>query len=136
MPGSLIVEVRDLKKSYGPIEAVRGISFEIERGEVFGLLGPNGAGKTTTIEILEGLRSRDGGSVSVCGFDPGVEARQLKERIGIQLQQTALPEKITVQETLDLFGSFYQKQMKTDELLDWFGLREKRRSFYDALSGG
>ncbi len=118
------------------MEAVRGISFQIARGEVFGLLGPNGAGKTTTIEILEGLRSRDGGTVSVCGFDPGVEARQLKERLGIQLQQTALPERITVQEALDLFGSFYQQRVASAELLDRFGLGEKRYVFYELLSGG
>ena len=136
MPGSPIVEVRDLRKSYGALEAVRGITFEIERGEVFGLLGPNGAGKTTTIEILEGLRTRDGGLVSVCGFDPSTETRQLKERIGIQLQQTALPEKITVQEAIDLFASFYEKRLRTDEILDRFGLQEKRRSYYEALSGG
>ena len=136
MPESPVVQVLELRKNYGALEAVRGISFGIERGEVFGLLGPNGAGKTTTIEILEGLRSRDGGTVVVCGFDPDVEPRLLKERLGIQLQQTALPEKITVEEALELFGSFYQKRLRTDELLDWFGLREKRRSFYDVLSGG
>jgi ABC-2 type transport system ATP-binding protein len=133
---SPIVDVRDLKKNYGAVEAVRGISFHIDTGEVFGLLGPNGAGKTTSIEILEGLRSRDGGAVSVCGFDPGVETRRLKERIGIQLQQTALPEKITVQEAIDLFASFYEKQMRTDDLLERFGLQDKRRTFYEALSGG
>ncbi|MBI3696394.1 MAG: ABC transporter ATP-binding protein [Acidobacteria bacterium] len=132
----MIIQVEGLQKSYGPVEAVRGISFQIARGEVFGLLGPNGAGKTTTIEILEGLRSRDGGTVSVCGFDPGVETRQLKQRLGIQLQQTALPEKITVQEALDLFASFYQQRVPSAELLDRFGLTEKRGVFYDVLSGG
>jgi ABC-2 type transport system ATP-binding protein len=136
MPGEPIVEVRDLRKNYAALEAVRGVSFEIERGEVFGLLGPNGAGKTTTIEILEGLRSRDGGKVVVCGFDPGLHARQLKEKIGIQLQQTALPDKITVEEALNLFRSFYQRSLRTEQLLDWFGLQEKRKTHYDLLSGG
>src|ERR1041384_3328432 len=103
MPDGPIVEVKELRKSYGAVDAVRGISFQIERGEVFGLLGPNGAGKTTTIEILEGLRSRDAGDIRVCGFDPAVHSVQLKERLGIQLQQTALPDKITVEEALQLF---------------------------------
>ena len=136
MPESPVIEVEELRKSYGSVEAVCGISFQIARGEVFGLLGPNGAGKTTTIEILEGLRSRDGGRVSVCGLDPDLQARELKERLGIQLQQTALPEKITVAEALDLFGSFYQRRVPNKDLLDWFGLADKRRSFYESLSGG
>src|SRR5579885_1013728 len=129
MANSPIVQVSGLRKTYGNVEAVRGISFHIERSEVFGLLGPNGAGKTSTIEILEGLRSRDGGTVSVCGFDPGVETRQLKERIGIQLQQTALPEKIRVEEALRLFRSFYKRTLGTEELLDRFGLRDKRHCY-------
>ena len=136
MSSAPVVEVTDLKKSYGSLEAVRGISFEIRRGEVFGLLGPNGAGKTTTIEILEGLRSRDGGHVTVCGFDPAIHTRQLKERLGIQLQQTALPERITVEEALNLFASFYERRRKPAELLDWFGLQDKRREYYERLSGG
>jgi ABC-2 type transport system ATP-binding protein len=136
MTDAPVVEVENLRKSYGPVEAVRGISFVIERGEVFGLLGPNGAGKTTTIEILEGLRSRDGGRVSVCGFDPAVHTSRLKERLGIQLQQTALPEKITVEEALRLFSSFYERRLDADALLEWFGLTEKRRAFYEGLSGG
>ena len=136
MPGQPIIEVSDLRKNYGSLEAVRGISFSIERGEVFGLLGPNGAGKTTTIEIIEGLRSRDGGEVRVCGFDPAVHSRELKERIGMQLQQTALPEKITVEETLELFRSFYRRPVATQQLLDWFGLDDKRSTYYEVLSGG
>ncbi len=136
MPAAPIVDVTELRKSYGALEAVRGISFEIGQGEVFGLLGPNGAGKTTTIEILEGLRARDGGSVAVCGLDPGVHPRELKERIGIQLQQTALPEKIQVGEAVDLFGSLYRRRLATGELLGWFGLADKRASYYETLSGG
>jgi len=136
MSSAAVVEVSGLKKNYGAVEAVRGISFSIHRGEVFGLLGPNGAGKTTTIEILEGLRSRDAGQVAVCGLDPGVHSRELKERIGIQLQQTELPEKITVAETLDLFASFYRRRVPAPTLLEWFGLQEKRKSFYESLSGG
>ena len=136
MPEFPVISVAGLRKSYGEVRAVRDINFEIARGEVFGLLGPNGAGKTTTVEILEGLRERDGGSVSVCGLDPALEGRELKERIGIQLQQTALPEKITVSEALELFASFYRKRLEPRELMDWFGLHEKRGSYYETLSGG
>src|SRR6185369_11257413 len=112
------------------------LSFEIAHGEVFGLLGPNGAGKTTTIEILEGLRERDGGAVSVCGLDPASQGRERKERIGIQLQQTALPEQIQVGAALDLFASFYRKRLPPAQLLDWFGLQDKCNSLYETLSGG
>ncbi len=136
MADSTVIAVSELRKSYGAVEAVRSISFEIARGQVFGLLGPNGAGKTTIIEILEGLRSRDGGSVSVCGFDPAVEPRELKERIGVQLQQTALPDRITVAEALELFGAFYRRRLAAAQLLDWFGLAEKRHTYYEHLSGG
>jgi ABC-2 type transport system ATP-binding protein len=136
MPEPAVISVSGLQKSYGEVRAVRDINFEIACGEVFGLLGPNGAGKTTTVEILEGLRERDGGAVLVCGLDPASQGRELKERIGIQLQQTALPEKITVGEALDLFASFYRKRLQPRELLDWFGLQEKRGSFYENLSGG
>src|SRR6185312_16551607 len=95
-----VIHVRGLRKSYGALEAVKGIDFEVHAGEVFGLLGPNGAGKTTTLEILEGLRPRSGGEVSVLGFDPGSQSRQLKDRIGVCLQSTNLPEKIKVWEAL------------------------------------
>src|SRR5881227_3808809 len=94
------IQVKGLSKSYGAVEAVRGIDFEVGEGEVFGLLGPNGAGKTTTVEILEGLRTRTLGDVSVLGFDPGIQIRDLKQRIGVCLQATNLPEKITVREAL------------------------------------
>src|SRR5450755_2250742 len=101
------IQVAGLYKSYGDVEAVRGIDFEVAQGEVFGLLGPNGAGKTTTVEILEGLRQRTSGEVRVLGFDPAIEVRSLKERIGVCLQATNLPDKIMVHEALEWFASFY-----------------------------
>src|SRR5277367_6670117 len=97
------IEVKGLQKSYGDFEAVRGLDFEVAPGEVFGLLGPNGAGKTTTVEILEGLRPRTGGDVKVLGFDPDSESRAIKDRIGVCLQATNLPDKITPREALALF---------------------------------
>jgi ABC-2 type transport system ATP-binding protein len=130
------ISVQGLRKSYGTLEAVRGIDFEVERGEVFGLLGPNGAGKTTTVEILEGLRTRSGGKVSVLGFDPDVQPRALKDRIGVCLQATNLPAKIMVREALDLFASFYTRTVDTGQLLERLQLGEKARSFYSKLSGG
>src|SRR5437762_11038740 len=111
------IEVHGLRKSYGDVEAVRGIDFEVAAGEVFGLLGPNGAGKTTTVEILEGLRPRTSGDVSVLGFDPGLQSRQLKDRIGVCLQSTNLPEKITVREAIELFGEFYSHTVDSGVLL-------------------
>jgi ABC-2 type transport system ATP-binding protein len=133
---SVVVRVKDLRKRYGDLEAVRGITFEIKAGEVFGLLGPNGAGKTTTIEILEGLRQPDSGTVSVCGMDPGREQSALKERIGAQLQATVLPDKIRVEEALTLFASFYRQPASIEVLMGRFGLGEKRRTFFEKLSGG
>ena len=130
------MQVEGLCKRYGDIEALRGITFQILPGEVFGLLGPNGAGKTTTIEILEGLRQPDSGSVTVCGMAPAQESAALKERIGAQLQATVLPDKIRVEEALELFASFYQHSVSIEMLLERFGLAEKRRSFFEKLSGG
>src|SRR5437879_13616047 len=101
-----LIQVSALTKDYGDFAAVKGIDFEVRSGEVFGLLGPNGAGKTTTVEILEGLRPRTSGTVSVLGFDPEVQPRRLKDRIGVCLQATNLPPKIMVREALDLFASF------------------------------
>ncbi len=134
--GSAIVQVSGLRKNYGDVEAIRGISFEIREGEVFGLLGPNGAGKTSTIEILEGLRQPDAGTVRVCGLEPAHESQQLKQRIGAQLQNTVLPDKITVEEALRLFASFYDRTVAVDQLMERFGLAEKRRAYYETLSGG
>jgi ABC-2 type transport system ATP-binding protein len=130
-----IIHAEDLHKSYGPVEALRGVSFHVEEGEVFGLLGPNGAGKTTTVEILEGLRSADAGRVSVCGMDPNSPGDGFKNEIGALLQSTSLPEKIRVSEALDLFASLYGKRTPAD-LLRRFGLDEKRHAFYSQLSGG
>ena len=133
---SAVVRVEGLRKNYGDIAALQGITFEIKAGEVFGLLGPNGAGKTTTIEILEGLRLPDGGTVTVCGTDPSREPNALKERIGAQLQATVLPDKIRVEEALALYAGFYRESASVEMLLEQFGLVEKRRTFYEKLSGG
>jgi ABC-2 type transport system ATP-binding protein len=131
-----ILQVENLVKRYGDVEAVRGVSFNVEEGEVFGLLGPNGAGKTSTIEIMEGLRTPDSGRVSVCGLDPQKNAQELKHEIGAALQSTSLPDKLRVMEALRLFASFYRRQRNPEELLKRFGLQEKRNTFYIQLSGG
>src|SRR5580698_3831676 len=130
------IEVKGLHKSYGDVNAVRGIDFEVAPGEVFGLLGPNGAGKTTTVEILEGLRPRTSGDVKVLGRDPGIEVKALKDRIGVCLQSTNLPDKITVREALALFASFYSRNTNIDTLIDRLQLSEKRHAYYQTLSGG
>ena len=131
-----IIQVENLYKSYGAVEAVRGISFAAEKGEVFGLLGPNGAGKTSTVEILEGLRTPDGGRVRVCGLDPSQTGHAFKEKIGAVLQSTSLPDKLRVDEAIELFARFYRRRVNTDELLARFQLTEKRGTFYSHLSGG
>jgi ABC-2 type transport system ATP-binding protein len=131
-----ILQVENLVKRYGDVEAVRGVSFNVEEGEVFGLLGPNGAGKTSTVEIMEGLRTLDSGRVSVCGLDPQKNAQELKHQIGAALQSTSLPDKLRVIEALRLFASFYRRHRSPEELLKRFGLEEKRNTFYNQLSGG
>ena len=130
------VVVNDLSKSYGEVEAVRGVSFEIEAGEIFGLLGPNGAGKTTTVEILEGYRSRDGGSVSVLGEDPAKAGGAWRERIGVVLQSSSLYETLTVAEHLALFAGYYEQPRQVGEVIELVGLGEKRDSHVRTLSGG
>jgi ABC-2 type transport system ATP-binding protein len=131
-----VIEVENLVKSYGPVQAVRGVSFSVQEGEVFGLLGPNGAGKTSTVEIIEGLRTPDSGQVRVCGLDPHTSGDRFKERIGAILQSTNLPDKLRVKEAIDLFAELYQKHTDTDELLKRFQLEEKSDAFYKDLSGG
>jgi ABC-2 type transport system ATP-binding protein len=131
-----IIQVENLTKRYDTVVALRGVSFEVSEGEVFGLLGPNGAGKTSTVEILEGLRAADGGTASVCGLDPQRSGRRLKEVIGATLQSTALPDKIRVGEALSMFSSFYPRHRNLNDLLKRFGLEEKRGAFYGQLSGG
>ncbi|QOY90951.1 ABC transporter ATP-binding protein [Paludibaculum fermentans] len=136
MPTQPAIRVTGLHKSYGDFEAVRGIDFEVAQGEVFGLLGPNGAGKTTTVEILEGLRSRTSGEVSVLGFDPANDTMAVKDRIGVSLQATNLPEKMKVLEAVELFAAFYSRATDITNLLKRLQLWEKRGAFYSTLSGG
>src|ERR1700694_6176172 len=136
MNNEFAIHVRGLRKSYGEFEAVKGIDFEVRPGEVFGLLGPNGAGKTSTVEILEGLRPRTAGDVKVLDFDPDRQKQRLKDRIGVCLQATNLPDKITVKEALDLFGSFYTRTVDGDQLLKRLHVWDKRNSGYGTLSGG
>lgn len=132
-----VIECRDLRKTYeGKVEAVRGLNLEIETGECFGLLGPNGAGKTTTIEILEGLLAPTSGTVTILGQSWQSHERELREQLGISLQETRLSEKLTVRETIELFASFYQKPRSSDEVLDELQLREKADAWVGKLSGG
>ena len=131
-----VIYARALRKSYGALEAVKGIDFEVRAGEVFGLLGPNGAGKTTTVEMLEGLRPRSGGDVKVLGFDPDRQKRALKDRIGVCLQATNLSDKMRVHEAMDLFASFYTRRVDGDAILRRLQLWEKREAPYATLSGG
>jgi len=130
------IAVRGLRKTYGALEAVRGIEFEVERGEVFGLLGPNGAGKTTTVEILEGYRKRDGGKVEVLGNDPARAGGNWRERIGVVLQSSAMYETLTPTEMLRLFAGYYREPRPVDEVIELVGLQEKRDERVRRLSGG
>jgi len=131
-----VISVDNLRKSYNGTAAVDGISFSVERGEVFGLLGPNGAGKTTTVEIVEGLREADSGAVSVLDFDVRSQRRDLKERIGVQLQKNALYPNLTVRETLDLFAGFFRNSQPSIGIIERLGLSDKADSVVKTLSGG
>ncbi len=132
-----VIQCRDLRKTYeGKVEAVRGLNLEIAAGECFGLLGPNGAGKTTTIEILEGLLEPTSGQVTILGQSWQSHKRELREQLGISLQETRLSEKLTVRETIALFASFYREPRSSDEVLDELQLREKADSWVGKLSGG
>jgi len=135
-PKETVIRVEDLRKHYGATRAVDGVSFAVERGEIFGVVGPNGAGKTTIVECLAGLRRPDGGTVRVLGLDPGQDGRKLRERVGIQLQQAALPDDIKVWEALDLYASFYRNAADWSLLLEHWGLTEKRAATFKTLSGG
>jgi ABC-2 type transport system ATP-binding protein len=130
------ISVEGLHKSYGQHEAVRGITFRIEEGEVFGLLGPNGAGKTTTVEILEGYRERDGGRVDVLGFDPANAEQAYRERIGVVLQQSQLWSNLTVGETHRMFAGYYKQPRDVNEVIELVGLGSKRDARVKTLSGG
>jgi ABC-2 type transport system ATP-binding protein len=130
------IVVNDLTKSYGGTPALRGVSFEVAEGEVYGLLGPNGAGKTTTVEILEGYRHRDGGEASVLGHDPASAPGAFRERIGVVLQQSELNPLLTVRETHLLFAGYYSKPRNVDEVVELVGLAEKRDARVKTLSGG
>ena len=131
-----VVEVKDLKKSYGKVEALKGISFEIKGGEVFTLIGPNGAGKTTALEIIEGLRKKDSGEIKVFGMDVVKELSKIKPRIGVQLQHGALYEHLTVREILVLFASFYKKKINIEKIIEKGALGEIAHVRTEALSGG
>ena len=131
-----VIEIRGLRKSYGDVEAVRGIDLHVDRGEVFALLGPNGAGKTTATEILEGYRSPTAGEVSVLGHDPAKRSTELKRRVGIVLQSTGVDPFLTVRETVELYAGYYPDPRDVDDVIDLVGLGEKRRSRVNKLSGG
>src|SRR5947207_1239101 len=130
------IEIRGLKKSYGPVQAVKGIDLEVARGEVFALLGPNGAGKTTTVEILEGYRKRDAGEVRVLGSDPQRPRPEFRERIGVVLQQSQLWPNLTVRETHAIFAGYYLAPRDVEEVIALVGLQDKADARVRSLSGG
>src|SRR5215475_9985625 len=131
-----VIEVNHLHKRYGDHAVVQDVSFAVERGEIFGIVGPNGAGKTTTVECVEGLRIPDKGAVTVLGLDPQRDGNALRQRVGAQLQQSALPEKTKVWEALDLYSSFYRKPADWRQLMEVLGLTDQRDTKFGKLSGG
>ena len=131
-----VISVKKIRKYYDSVKAIDGISLQVQAGEIFGMVGPNGSGKTTTIEIIEGLRKPDDGVVRVLGHDPLEDADVLRERTGVQLQSSNLPNRMRVCEALDLFASFYQQSNDWQLLIEELGLADKRRSYYSQLSGG
>ena len=132
----LAIEVVDLVKTYGPLRAVDGVSFQVEPGKIFGMLGPNGAGKSTTVEMIEGLRPADGGKIEVLGIDVRREPRKVKERIGVQLQTPAFFKQLTIRQLLKLFGSFFPRALPVDQLIASVNLEEKADTHSGNLSGG
>ena len=131
-----VIEVRNLRKTYGDTVAVDDISFTVQDGEIFGILGPNGAGKTTTVECVEGLRSADRGEISVLGLDPRRDRTELTQQLGVQLQDSQLPDRLKVAEALDLYSSFYRAPADWHMLLDLLGLGDKAGTRFKKLSGG
>jgi ABC-2 type transport system ATP-binding protein len=131
-----VIDVADLRKVYGERTVVDGVSFSVEQGEIFGVLGPNGAGKTTMVECIGGLRRRDGGSIRVAGLDPAEEGVAFRSALGIQLQESRLPDKMSVEEALNLYASFYPRPHDPMNLLERLGLVEQRRTYFAKLSGG
>jgi ABC-2 type transport system ATP-binding protein len=136
MQEQVVINVEGLRKSYGSLKAVDNISFQVCKNEIFGMVGPNGSGKTTTIECIEGLRHPDGGRLSVLGLDPQRDIYQLRERTGVQLQSSNLPDRMRVEEALNLFSSFYRETADWRALLEELGLSDKRQALYSQLSGG
>jgi len=136
MQDETVVQVEHLRKVYGSVVAADDVSFKVHKGEIFGMVGPNGAGKTTTIECIEGLRRPDRGRIEVLGFDPQRDEYALSERIGVQLQESALHDRIKVWEALDLFAAFYSRSIDWDPLLEQLGLAERRSALFGKLSGG
>lgn len=131
-----IIEARELRKKYNDKVAVEDVSFSVEQGEIFGILGPNGAGKTTTVECVTAMRRPDGGSVRVLGLDPHRQTAELRQRLGIQLQESELPDRLKVREALELYASFYRTPADVDDLIETLGLADKRDTMFKKLSGG